>query len=233
MKDQLLVKDKEIVVPGERIAKGLEHLPGPGTARADDFIVAQKLGMLRIDGKVAKLIPLNGPYNPKVRDKIIGKVSDVLMSGWRLDINCAYSAVLSMKDATSEFIPRGANLTKYYDLNDWVYCQVTNVTSQKLVDVSMKGPGLRKLEGGRFIKVSPFKVPRVIGKEGSMVTMIKQATNCNIVVGQNGVIWIKGEPENEVVAVEAIEKIDREAHLGGLTDSIDKWLKKRTSGGAQ
>lgn len=233
MKDQVLVKDKEIVVPGEKLVQGMSYLPGPGTRRSGDFVVAQRLGMLRIDGKVAKLIPLNGPYNPKVRDKIIGKVSDVLMSGWRLDINCAYSAVLTMKDATSEFIPRGANLTKYYDLGDWVVCQVVNVTSQKLVDVSMKGPGLRKLEDGRFMKVSPFKVPRIIGKEGSMVTMIKQATNCNIVVGQNGVIWISGKPEDEVIACEAIEKIDKEAHLSGLTDRMDAWLKNRTKGGAK
>lgn len=232
MKDQILVNDKEIVVPGEKIVQGMSYLPGPGTARCDDYVVAQRVGIIRIDGKVVKLISLNGTYMPKVSDKIIGKVTDVLLSGWRLDINCAYSAVLTMKDATSEFIPRGADLTKYYDLGDWMVCQVVNVTSQKLIDVSMKGPGLKKIEGGRFIKVSPFKVPRIIGKEGSMVTTIKEATKCNIIVGQNGMIWISGEPEQEVIAFEAIKKIESEAHLEGLTDTITKWLEERTKGGA-
>lgn len=230
MTDQMLVKDKAIVVPGEKVVQGMSYLPGPGTKRAGDHIVAQRVGMIRFDGKVAKLIPLNGVYLPKVRDKVVAKVTDVLMSGWRVDINSAYSAVLTMKDATSEFIPRGANLTKYYDVGDWILAQVVNVTSQNLIDVSMKGPGLKKLGGGRFVKVSPFKVPRIIGKEGSMVNMIKQATGCSIVVGQNGRIWISGEPEKEVIAADAIQKIDEEAHLGGLTDRMQAWFKKRTGG---
>ncbi|RMD58454.1 RNA-binding protein [Candidatus Woesearchaeota archaeon] len=226
MKDEILMENKSIVVPGEVLAKGMSFLPGPGTYRRDDVIVAKKVGLATVDGKVIKLIALNGTYLPRVKDKIIARVIDVLMTGWRVDINCPYSAVLTMKDATNEFIPRGADLTKYYDLGDHMLCQVVNVTSQNLVDVSMKGPGLRKLKGGRFIKVSPYKVPRVIGKDGSMVSMIKKATGCDIIVGQNGVIWINGDPKAEVVAVKAIKKIDKEAHLSGLTDRIAKWLEE-------
>jgi exosome complex component RRP4 len=228
MKEEVLVKDKEIVVPGETIATGMSFLPGKGTYREDDKIMAQKLGMISVDGKVIKLIPLSGNYSPKIKDKIIGKVVDVLMTGWRLEINSPYSAVLTLKDATSEFIPRGADLTQYYGIGDKVVCQIVNVTSQKLIDVSMKGPGLRKLRGGRIIEASPQKVPRIIGKDGSMVSMIKQATGCDITVGQNGWIWIDGEPEAEVIAVKAIKKVQEEAHLGGLTDRIASWLEKET-----
>jgi len=81
-------------------------------------------------------------------------------------------------------------LTKYFDIGDYVMAKIINVTSQKLVDVTMKGPGLRKLKGGRIIQVNPYKVPRIIGKAGSMVTMIKDATGCRILVGQNGLVWI-------------------------------------------
>ena len=150
------------------------------------------------------------------------------MTGWRLEINSPYSAVMTLKDATSEFIPRGADLTQYYALGDYVVCQIVNVTSQKLVDASMKGPGLRKLRGGRIIEVNSQKVPRIIGKDGSMVSMVKQATNCNITVGQNGWIWIDGEPESELTAVKAIKKIEEDAHLSGLTDKIAAWLEKET-----
>ena len=68
--------------------------------------------------------------------------------------------------------------------------------------------------------------PRVIGKEGSMVILIKQATGCNVMVGQNGLIWIDGEPEAEVIAEKAILKINAEAHLSGLTDRIKEFLDK-------
>ena len=162
----------------------------------------------------------------KTGDLIISKVIDVLMSGWRIDTNSAYSAMLSVKDASSSYIGRSADLTKYYDVGDYMVCQIIKVTSQNLVDVTMRGPGLKKLQGGRIISVPPNKVPRIIGKQGSMVSMIKQATNCRIIVGQNGIVWIQGdEPDQELLAVETINKIVKEAHKPGLTDEIAKFLK--------
>lgn len=223
---RILINDKEISVPGETLAVGMDILPGAGTYRDGDKIVANRLGLVMIDGRTIKLIPLSGRYIPKTGDTIICKVVDVGFSGWRLDTNSAYSAMLSMKDATSDFIQRGANLTQYYDLGDYIVCKIVNVTSQKLVDVAMKGPGLRKLKGGRIIEVDPHKVPRIIGKQGSMVMMIKDATKCNIIVGQNGLIWIDGEPINELLAIQAIRKIEKESHLSGLTDKIKEFLEK-------
>lgn len=223
---KIIAKDKEIAVPGETLATGMEVLPGIGTYRDGENITANRLGLVMIEGRTIKLIPLSGRYIPKTGDTIICKVVDVSFSGWRLDTNSAYSAMLSMKDATSDFIARGANLTQYYDLGDYVVCKIVNVTSQKLIDVTMKGPGLRKLKGGRIIEVNPHKVPRIIGKQGSMVVMIKDATRCNIVVGQNGLIWIEGEPLSELLAIQTIRKIERESHLSGLTDKIKDFLEK-------
>ena len=179
-----------------------------------------------MDGRTVKLLPLSGRYMPRTNDTIICKVIDVGFNGWRLDTNSAYSAMLSMKDATSEFIQRGANLTQYYDLGDHIVCQIVNVTSQKLIDVTMKGPGLRKLKGGRIIEVDANKVPIIIGKQGSMVVMIKEATQCNIIVGQNGLIWIDGGPMNELLAIQAIRKISAESHTSGLTDKIKGFLEQ-------
>lgn len=227
-KEEIIVQDKEIVVPGQELAQGMNFLPGPGTYRDEGLIRAQRLGMVSVEGKVVRLIALSGKYIPKFKDKVIAKVVDVLLNGWRVEMNSPYSAVLTLKDATSEFIQRGADLTQYYALGDYLVCQIVNVTSQKLVDITMKAPGLRKLRGGRIIEVSPQKVPRIIGKEGSMVSMIKQATNCDIAVGQNGWIWLSGEPEAEVIASQAIHLIEQEAHLGGLTNKIASWLEEKT-----
>lgn len=223
---KIIAKDKEISVPGETLAIGMDTLPGAGTYREGERIVANRLGLVMIDGRTIKLIPLSGRYIPKTGDTIICKVIDVSFSGWRLDTNSAYSAMMSLKDATSEFIARGANLTQYYDLGDYIVCKIVNVTSQKLIDVSMKGPGLRKLKGGRVIEVDPNKVPRIIGKQGSMVIMIKDATKCSITVGQNGLIWIDGEPMSELLAIQTIRKIEKESHLSGLTDKIKELLEK-------
>src|SRR3989338_987471 len=220
------IKDKEIAVPGEILAIGMDMLPGIGTYRDGENIIANRLGLAMIDGRTIKLIPLSGRYIPKAGDTIICKVIDVSFSGWRLDTNSAYSAMLSMKDATSEFIQRGANLTQYYDLGDYIVCKIVNVTSQKLIDVTMKGPGLRKLKGGRIIEVDSNKVPRIIGKQGSMVMMIKDYARCNITVGQNGLVWIDGDPISEQLAIQAIRKIEKESHMSGLTEKIKLFLEQ-------
>jgi len=223
----LLVEERTVVVPGEKIAEGLDYLPANGAYRKDDFILAGRLGLLIMDGRAVKIIPLSGRYMPKRNDVIIGKVIDVTISGWRFEINCAYSAMLSMKDATSDFIARGADLTQFFNLDDMVVVKIVNVTSQKLVDLTTKGPGLRKLYGGRIVLVNCNKVPRIIGKQGSMVSLIKNATGCKIIVGQNGAIWIDGEPKNEVIAIEAIRKIEQESHISGLTDRVTEYLESK------
>ncbi len=226
--ENLLVKEKEVVVPGEVLATGMNYLPGNGTYRLNDQLIANRLGLLTIDGKVLKTLPLAGRYLPKKFDVVIGKVYDILMSGWRLEIDSPYSAVLPLKDASFSYIAKGADLTRYFELEDHVVCKITNVTSQNLVDVTCKGPGLHKLKGGRVIHVNTHKVPRIIGKKGSMVSMIKRATDCKVVIGQNGISWLSGEPEMEVIAVNAIKMIEELSHVSGLTDKMQAFLEKAT-----
>ncbi len=225
---KLLVKEKEIAVPGEKLAEGMDNLPGTGTYRDGDNILAGRLGLTYIDGRTIKLIPLSGKYTPKRNDTIICRVIDINFNGWRVDTNSAYSAMLSIKDATSAYIQKGADLTQYYNLGEYIVAKVVNVTSQKLIDVTMKEPGLHKLKGGRIIEVSCHKVPRIIGKQGSMVSMIKNATGCRITVAQNGLVWIQGEPDKELLVENTIRKIEKESHLSGLTERIQRFLEKET-----
>ena len=226
---QLKTESRAIAVPGEVLAKGMDYLPSYGTYRFGEDIIAKVLGLVTVDGKVIKITPLSGRYLPKRGDTVIGQVTEILASGWRVELNSAYSAMLSMRDATSEFIDRGADLSRFFNIGDYIITKIVNVTSQKLVDLTMRGPGLRKLHGGRFFFVNTNKVPRIIGKHGSMVSMIKQATDCRILVGQNGVVWLSGEnPSMELLAQETIKMIERDAHLSGLTDSVKSSLEEKT-----
>ena len=221
----IIAKAKTVAVPGEELATGMDYLPTNGTYRNGDSIIASRLGVLQIDGRLLKIIPLSGKYLPKRGDTIICKVVDITLNGWRCEINSAYSALLSVRDGSSEFIPKGADLTRYYQFDDYIVVQITNVTSQNIVDLSAKGPGLRKLGEGRILSIDPNKVPRVIGKAASMINMIKDATACRISVGQNGWIWLQGSPANELIAVNAINKISDESHIPGLTDRIKAFLE--------
>ena len=91
----------------------------------------------------------------------------------------------------------------------------------------MKDSGLRKIEGGRLVTINHSKVSRVIGKQGSMITMLKNMTDCRITVGQNGTIWVDGDDENADVASEAIRMIEEKAQSGNLTDKIEKFIAEK------
>jgi exosome complex component RRP4 len=99
------------------------------------------------------------------------------------------------------------------------------VDETKRVQVTMKEQGLRKLQGGQIVEISHSKVPRVIGKNGSMIQMIKTYTNCRIFIGQNGRIWMDGNMEDMVHAMQAIKMIDEGAQTLKLTERVKEFLE--------
>lgn len=223
---ELLTKEREIVTPGEVLAEGLDYLPGAHTYRQGEKIISEVMGLVSLSGRAIKITPLSGPYIPKIRDKIIGKVIDITLSGWRIDTNTAYSALLNVKDATPRFIRKDEDLSKILAIGDYVVVKLINVTSQNLLDVTMKEPGLHKIIGGRIMKINPQKVPRIIGREGSMIMLIKTKTNCEITIGQNGLVWIKGTPEMEYLTEQVIKLIEEKSHQEGLTEKVEAFLDK-------
>ncbi len=147
------------------------------------------------------------------------------MSGWRLNTATAYSAMMNMKDASSRFIRNNEDLSQILAIGEHAVVKITKVTSQRLIDLTMKEPGLHKIAGGRIIKINSQKVPRVIGKQGSMISLIKEKTGCTVTVGQNGLVWIKGEADKELLAEKAVMLIQEKSHESGLTEKIQKFLE--------
>ncbi|EQD63266.1 exosome complex RNA-binding protein Rrp4, partial [mine drainage metagenome] len=112
-------------------------------------------------------------------------------------------------------------------VGDYVYAKILSINEIKESWITMKDVGLKKLEGGTLVTISAPKVPRIIGKGGSMVNMIKDSTHTRIMVGQNGIIWLDGAPENVIVAIDAIRMVEKEAHTVGLTDRVKKFLEDK------
>src|SRR5438034_10510948 len=82
--------------------------------------------------------------------------------------------------------------------------------------LTVKGPGLGKVASGRVVEISAAKIQRLIGREGSMISMLQKETDCQITVGQNGVVMVWGKSqESERFSVEAIFVVEREAHTRG------------------
>ena len=227
----LLVNERDIVVPGELLAEGIDYIPGDDVFRDKEKLIAIRLGLVNVSGRQVKIVPLVGPYVPLRGDVVIGKVVGMGFSGWRIDIGWAFEANLNIKDATSDYVEKNSDLTKYFNYGDYVVGQIINVSGSKIIDISTKGPGLRKLGPGKLLNVSSTKVPRIIGKQGSMIALIKEYTGCKIMVGQNGLVWLSSDDPNGVIlAMKAIKKIEQESHVSGLTDRMKEFLEKESKG---
>lgn len=214
--------NKQVVVPGETIARGMDMLPGDGAFRQGEEIRANVLGLADVKGRLVKVIPLAGRYIPKEGDVIIGVVDGIRFSNWSIEINSPYGGTMPIAEASESYLDTKRNdMSDYFAAGDTILAKISMVDNRMNINVSMRGPGLQKLVGGHVFEIAPSKVPRVIGKSGSMVRAIKDATGCSLFVGQNGRVWLKGPgKEKEALAIQTIKRIEAEAHLSGLTDRI-------------
>ncbi len=221
------VEDKQIVVPGEVLAEDIEMIPGKNTFRIGEKIIAKTVGLVDIKGRVIKIISLSGKYVPNKFDELIGVVLEVSNTGWQIDIGAPYQAYLPFSEYSRRFMD--SKRIETIDLlgeGDVIQCKVVKYTKTKNLIVSTKDYKDKKLEGGIIIRITPQKVPRMIGKQGSMINLLRDKTQTSIIAGPNGWVWIKGDtPENELRAVKAIEFINENAHKQGLTEKIENLLK--------
>jgi len=221
-------KDKrEIVVPGEILEKGDDFLPGDWTMRQGENIVSIRLGIVEKQDKLIRVIPISGVYIPRRGNIIIGEVKDIAVAGWQVDIKAPYSAFLPLRECPG-FIET-SEMENVYGIGDLIVCKIMNV-GRTSIDLSMKSrereSNFGKIKDGTIINVNPHRVPRVIGKEGSMISLIKDATGTNITVGQNGIIHIRGKSiEDEMFAQKAIEFVIENITSEGLTDKMEKWFE--------
>jgi len=221
---EALESNRRIVVPGEVIVTGEDYLPGDGTRREGDNILASKFGLAEEAGRVVRLIPIFGAFVPRRNNVIIGRVADITHAGWIIDIDSAMSAFLPIEESP-RFINRN-EMDQYLAIGDTISAKIWAVKG-KSVDLTLKGKGLGKLEDGFIFRIIPSRVPRVIGREGSMVNLIKEKTGCNITVGQNGWIWLKGQSiDAEIKTRKAIEFISDKVHVSGLTEKVESWFDK-------
>jgi len=217
--------ERQIVIPGEVIAQGDDYLPGEGTEKKGKDIVAIKFGLAEESNKLVRVISLSGVYHPRRGNVVIGKVENVTFNGWVIDIDAAENAFLPLTEVP-RFVKKD-EIEEVMNIGNMVVAKIWGI-NKRGIDLSVKSRGLGKIEEGMIVRINPNKVPRIIGKEGSMINLIKDETGCNITVGQNGLIWIKGDKiDNELLAKEAISFIAEKSFISGLTEEVKKWFEGR------
>ena len=170
---------------------------------------------------------MTGRYIPKGDDLVVGKVISHSAMSWEVDINSCYLGILPASDVFGrDFSSHADDLTAKLGNGDLIAARIVNFDRTRDPLITISGRELGKIDSGELIKISTSKVPRLIGKRGSMIQMIEEATNANITIGQNGIIIASCEnPDGLSKAIRAINMIEEDSHRINLTDMVKKMLE--------
>ncbi len=216
---------RRIVMPGDLIAKN-PKVAGYGTYVEKGKVYAKYLGLLDENDTSIRVIPLKGRYIPFPGDVVIGIVREISANGWLVDIYSPYKAFLPVTEYPENSL-KNKKINEVLDIGDVIVAKILNIDPKMKVTLTMKDKICKPIRVGRVVVINPARVPRVIGKKGSMIKLLKGELGIQIVVGQNGLIWINGDKKKLNIAEEAIHIIEKEAHTEGLTDRITEFIKSR------
>ena len=215
---------REIVIPSQLLGDVKNKKAGRGTFVEKGKIYAEVIGILNANSNYINVVPLKGRYDPIENDFVIGIVEEPMASSWLVDINAAYPALLHVNEVPWD-VDFGET-ERYLNHGDSLMAKVLRVDQEKKLQITLNDRNLYKIKGGQIIEVEPSKVPRIIGKKGSMISLLKKYTKCRIFVGQNGRIWIDGDDDGMKKVMDTIKMIEDESLSYGLTNRIEELLKK-------
>ena len=202
------MNEKKIVIPGEQLTEQRKRL-GEHVFIDGGKVYSDSLGLVQQDQDSVRVIPLQGRYMPKSGDLIMGIVAREEFSGYIIDINSFYYSFLRKNDIRKPLDKGMVISAKISDVDEINEAHLENI---------------RVFYGGEVLDVSPVKVPRIIGKNGSMLQVLKDGSGSSIMAGRNGRVWIKDG--NIPLLKKAVRKIEREAHLSNLTVKIQAFLEE-------
>ena len=213
---------RKLVLPGDLMET--KSKPGRGIFRKDGRVHASVVGHSIDKSGYINVNGIKGRYNPKTGDKVIAICAETGPSVWRMDIGAAFNSTLHHSESGWK-VPFG-DTARFLSIGDAVWAEIFMVDAAGTHQISLKKDDCRKLYSGTIVKIDSTNVSRVIGKQGSMITAIREKTQTRIQIGQNGYIWIDGKGDDISLAQKAVEMINEEATSKGLTKKIEKLLEK-------
>jgi len=190
-------------------------------------IISTTIGLSDVSDDSVRVISLTGVYLPKIDDLVIGTIQYIHGNSWFADINSCYQGMLLGQDVFGRgSYPTKSEMEERLSKGDIIFAKIANSDRQREPLISIADQSLGKIDSGELVKISPAKIPRLIGKHGSMIQTIEGSTNATITVGQNGLIVVSCDETNGLLkALAAIRMVDEQAHLVDLTDKVKKMLE--------
>lgn len=194
------------MVPGEWIGSVSQKM-GVHTFSLEDKMYSDVLGIKNDREDGVSVVPLKGKYVPMEGDMVIGVVRSERFAGYDVDINSFYHTFVLKKD-----------LRDPLEVGRIVSAKVFKVNELNEADIGLVHP----LAGGELVSVTPARVPRIIGKNSSMLNVVKNGTDSIILVGKNGLVWLN--EGNVSLAKESIQLIEDFAFVENLTKYMQNFL---------
>lgn len=212
---------RKYVVPGDKIIEG-NFRPLMNVIRTGNSIIATRIGIAEAGRDGIKVIPLSGVYIPRVNDIVLGKITDHSSLSWEVDINSCFSAHLPAQDVFGrDFSPARDDMNRQLATGDLITARIIAFDRTRDPMLTVQDKDLGKIPRGELLRISATRVPRLIGKRGSMIQTIEQATQTRIMIGQNGIIVVTGKRlDGTQLAIRAIKMVEEEAHMSNLTQRI-------------
>jgi len=212
---------RRYVVPGDKIIEG-SFRPLINVIKVGNSIIATRIGIAETGRDGVKVIPLSGVYIPRVNDIVIGKITDHSSLSWEVDINSCFSGHLPAQDVFGrDFSPARDDMGRQLATGDLIAARIIAFDRTRDPMLTIQDKDLGKIPRGELLKISPTRVPRLIGKRGSMIQTIEQATQTRILIGQNGIVVVMGRNlDGTQLAIRAIRMVEEEAHTANLTQRV-------------
>lgn len=216
---------RRYVIPGDKIVDG-NFRPLMNVIRIGNSIISTRIGIAEAGRDGIKVIPLSGVYIPRINDIVIGKIVDRSSLSWDVDINSCFTAHLPAQDVFGrDFSPARDDMNRELATGDLITARIIAFDRTRDPMLTVQDRDLGKIPRGESLRISATRVPRLIGKRGSMIQTIEQATQTRVIIGQNGVVVVTGRNQDGIdLAVKAIKVVEEEAHTSNLTQRIKALL---------
>ncbi len=214
-----------LVTPGEAIGASSGVRAGTGTLKQGNEIISTKLGWAKENNGVVFVDPIYSAYLPRSGDLVIGIVESVRNNLWFAEVNGPFNGLLPMSLAPWK-VEFGA-AREHMDIGDVMLARVQEVDEAHNIVITMKGVGLRKLKEGTVLDLPVNLVKLVRSDNDSILNSLKEASDCRIIVADNGRMWVDGSPENISMVRDAIDLLKSSGHMSNVTDVISQFVEER------
>ena len=202
--------EQRLVTPGMVIGPASGKRAGSGTIAENNEFIATRLGWLNERNDVVSVLPINSAYMPRSGDLIIGYVAEVRNNLWFFDVNGPFQALLPMSLAPWK-VEYGST-RQHLGIGDAALARIQEVDETHNMVLTMKGVGLRRLNEGAVVSIPVNLVDTLRGENNATLSRIRDVTNCRIIVGDNGRVWIHGDAEDMLASRQLIQTLQQEGH---------------------